>query len=115
MRIVRDFPEMTVGIGEIAAIAAPEHVLRRLRHDGAGLDGPSLMTASTSDFAWQFQASVTAAKVPAMPSNATFGILGELVRGPQQQWRRRLPEKSDAVERLPLSAEIQALVKAMLR
>ena len=38
-RIVGDFPEMAVGIGEIAVPAAPEGALRRLDDAAAGLLG----------------------------------------------------------------------------
>jgi hypothetical protein len=37
MRIVGDFPQMPVEIGEIAGIATPEDVLRRLANDGTGI------------------------------------------------------------------------------
>ena len=83
MRIIGDLPEMAVEIGEVSGIAAPERLLRRFGHRGAGAAG-----ARDSRIDLAFRSAIPGqgdtAECPRHAFEGDIGVLGQFLR-----WKNR--------------------------
>ena len=89
-RVPGDFPEMPVGIGEIARIAAPEHILQRLHGDGARSDRQGIDLVGLF-----FRARVVGERDGGKAGGLVLdaGILGKIGTAEQSRARGRSPER----------------------
>jgi hypothetical protein len=96
IRIIGHLPEMAIEIGEIAAVATPESILRRLADDRPGAAGAAI-TASTASCDRQFHANATPRKFSAMTSKATLASLANSTEGNTAMAHAPALEEADAV------------------
>src|SRR6185312_4992175 len=110
VRVVGHFPKMTVGITEIAAIAAPEHILRRLADGRAGA-----MRFLDDNIHTRFRAAVPgereASECLSHILECDVRIPGKLVGRPHGNGAGSRLKKSDTFGGLDFPPKTQSLVK----
>src|SRR5712691_6683282 len=99
MRIERNFPKMASGIGEIAAITAPEHISCRLTDDGAGTMG-HLNDGIDVRFRMAVPGERKATESIRHAFKCDVRIFGEFIRRPHSNRASACLEKADTIERL---------------